>query len=77
MKQDGIGRETNHKRLLILGNKLRVAGGWEGKIGGWVMDTGDGMYYGECCEMCKTDDSQTCTPEANNTLYVFLKKADA
>ena len=27
MKQDGIGRETNHKRLLISGNKLRVAGG--------------------------------------------------
>ena len=26
MKQDGIGRETNHKRLLISQNKLRVAG---------------------------------------------------
>ena len=27
MKQDGIGRETNHKRLLISQNKLRVVGG--------------------------------------------------
>ena len=27
MKQDGIGRETNHKRLLISQNKLRVADG--------------------------------------------------
>ena len=27
MKQDGIGRETNHKRLLISQNKLRFAGG--------------------------------------------------
>ena len=27
MKQDGIGRETHHKRLLISQNKLRVAGG--------------------------------------------------
>ena len=30
MKQDGIGRETNHKRLLISQNKLRVAGVWGG-----------------------------------------------
>ena len=27
MKQDRIRRETNHKRLLISGSKLRVAGG--------------------------------------------------
>ena len=27
MKQGGIRRETNHKRLLISRNKLRVAGG--------------------------------------------------
>ena len=36
------------------------------------------VCYGECCEMCKPDDLETCTPEANNTLYVnknkFLKK---
>ena len=36
-------RETNHKRLLTLGNKLRVAvrkgvGGW----GIWVMDIKEG-----------------------------------
>lgn len=24
-----------------------------------------------CCEMCKPDDPQTCTPGANNTLYVI------
>ena len=67
-------RETNHKRLLISGNKLRVAGvwGWEG-WGGWVMDTEEGMYYGERCELCKTDESQTCTPKTNNTLYVNKK----
>ena len=30
-------RETNHKRLLIIGNKLRVTGGKGGK-GSLVMD---------------------------------------
>ena len=35
MKQDGIGWETNHKRLLISGNKLRVAAGWEVGRGWW------------------------------------------
>ena len=69
MKQDGIGRETNRKRLLISQNKLRVAGGGEGE-GSEVMDIGEGMCYGECCEVCKPGDSQTCTPGANNTLYV-------
>ena len=35
MKQDGIGRETSHKRLLISQNKLRVGGGRE--VGrGWL-----------------------------------------
>ena len=34
------------------------------------MDIRDSMCYDECCELFKTDDSQTCTPEANNTLYV-------
>ena len=38
------------------------------------MDVGEGMRYGECCEVCKPGDSQTCTPGANNTLYVNLKK---
>ena len=38
IKQVKSERETNHKRLLIIGNKLRVA---EGEVGGgvgnWVM----------------------------------------
>lgn len=42
--------------------------------GGW----GDGhwgdMCYGECYEASKADDSQTCTPGANNTLHVNKKK---
>ena len=31
------------------------------------------MRYGECCEVCKLDDSQTCTPGPNNTLYIYKK----
>ena len=44
-------RETNHKRLLIIGNELRIAGG---NVGGgwdnWVMDieAHDVMSTG-CC----------------------------
>ena len=38
------------------------------------MDIGEGMCYGECCELCKTDESQTCAPETNNTLYVNKNK---
>ena len=37
------------------------------------MDIGEGMCYGDCCEVCKPVDSQTCTPGANNTLYVNKK----
>ena len=39
MKQDGIRRETNHKRLLISQNKLRVAGmgGRERVVGLWTL----------------------------------------
>ena len=40
MTQDGIGRETNHKRLLISQNKLRVAGGrghMERVLGLWTL----------------------------------------
>ena len=37
------------------------------------MNIGEGVRYGECCEVCKPGDSQTCTPGANNTLYVYLK----
>lgn len=32
-----------------------------------MMDLGKSICYGECCELCKTDESQTCTPETNNT----------
>ena len=34
------------------------------------MNIGESICYGECCKMCKPDDSQTCTPGANNILYV-------
>ena len=40
MKQDRIGRETNHKRLLMSQNKLGVAGGEgcrERVVGLWTL----------------------------------------
>ena len=40
---------------------------------GGVMDIGEGMFYGECSEVCKPGDSQTYTPGAKNTLYVYKK----
>ena len=46
MKQDGISRETNHKRLLISQNKLGVARGWVGRdraAGSWTL--------GRVCDM--------------------------
>ena len=39
-------------------------GGWE--KGGGVMDIAEGMCFGECCEVCKPGDSQTCTPGVKN-----------
>lgn len=71
MKQDK-DRVTNHKRLLVSGNKLRADGGREGwkRWGGWMVDTGAGMCCGEHGVLCKTDASQICTPESNNTLDV-------
>ena len=44
-----------------LNNKLRVAGGGGLGWGGWVMNVGEGICCGGCCEMCKPEDSQTCT----------------
>jgi len=42
---------------------------------GWLGDGHwEGMCYGECCEFCKTVESQTCTPETNNTSYVNKKE---
>ena len=47
---------------------------WWEEWGGWVIDIGEGMCYGERCELCKTVESQTCTSETNNTLYVKKRK---
>ena len=44
MKQDGIRRETNHKRLLMSQNKLRVARGSGEGEGVGIMDIGEGGY---------------------------------
>lgn len=33
-----------------------------------MIDTGEAMCHGECCVVCKTVDTQTCTPETENTL---------
>ena len=41
---------------------------------GWVMGIGKGVCYCEYCEMCKADDSQTCTSGANNTLCINNEK---
>ena len=38
------------------------------------MDIGEVMCCGEHCVLCKTGESQICTPETNNTLYVNNKK---
>ena len=35
---------------------------------GKVMDTGECMCCGECCELCKTDESHHCTPKRNKIL---------
>ena len=42
-------RETNHERLLTLGNKLRVAGGEvvTGWWGNWAMSMKEGMWWDE------------------------------
>ena len=63
-------REANHKRLLTLENKGRVA---EGEVGGgwakWVMGikegTGDERWV-----LRLSDESLSSTPETNITLYV-------
>ena len=61
MKQEGMGRETNHKRLLDSRNELRVAGrqGGRDRVAGlWTLGR---VCAVKCCEMCKPEDSQTCT----------------
>lgn len=47
----------------------QTEGGWGQEAG--VTDIGESMCYNECCEVCKPGDSRTCTPGANNTLYVY------
>ena len=68
--------QKNHETLTS-GSKLRVAGGDGCGRMGWLDDGHwggyEGMCYGECYELCKTDESQTCTPETNNTLSVNKK----
>lgn len=34
----------------------------------------EGICCGECCALHKTGESQTCTPETKNTLYISNKK---
>ena len=41
--------------------------------GGGIMDIGEGMCFGECCEVCKPGDSQTCIPGDKN-ICLFKKK---
>ena len=36
------------------------------------MDIGERMCYGECCEVCKPGDSETCAPGANNTIIHYM-----
>jgi len=36
--------------------------------------TGEGMCSGKCCELCKTVESQICTSETNNAIYVKKEK---
>lgn len=39
------------------------------------MDIAENMCYGEHCELCKTDDSQTCTlPISYNMIHYTLLK---
>ena len=59
-------RETNDKRLLEIGNKLRVVGregggGW----GNWGTDIKD-EHWG----LSVTEESLTSTSETNNIVYV-------
>ena len=63
-------RETNHKRLLIIRNKLRVAGeewlGW----GNWVMGIKEGVWCYEHWVLYATDELLNSTSETNDVLYV-------
>lgn len=47
-----------------------LGGAGVGEWGGQVMDIGERMCCGERWVLYKTNESQTYTPEASNTLYV-------
>ena len=67
------GRQTI--RVLNLTKQTESCQGvWRVGRGWWGYEHWGGYVLGECCEVCKPGDSQTCTPGANNTLYVNLKK---
>ena len=63
--------EANHKRLLTIGNKLRVAGGnVRGGWGNWVMGIKESAWCNEHWVLYATDESLNSTCETNNTLCV-------
>ena len=68
MKQERTREGDKPQETLNLRKQTEGCWGVSGEgQGGWVMDTGEDMCYGEYCELCKTDDAQTCTPETNYT----------
>ena len=75
MKKDGIRRETNHKRLLISQNKLRVArgGGYGG--GGWIIELGRVCVMVSAVKCINLMIHRPVRPGENNTLYVNVLKS--
>ena len=63
-------RETNHKRLWNLGNKLRVTEG--SGLGGWgnrVIGIKEGTYCDEQWVLYATNESWNTTSRTNDVLY--------
>ena len=76
-------RETNHRRFLMIENKLKVDGGrWVGRWATGVMVIKEGTCYDEHWVLYVSDEPLNSTPEINIALYVnylefkqiFLKK---
>lgn len=70
MKYKNLSLKVNHKRLLILGNKLRVAGG-----AGWGAGVTGRRTLRRPCEnepwmFSVTEESLASTSEMSNTLCV-------
>ena len=66
-------KEANHKRLLTIEDKLRVAGGEVGGgWGNWVMGIKEGLWCDEHWVSHATDESLNSTPETSNTVDVNL-----